>query len=89
MLKQGEHIPKKSKDLEIGDLVKICKGDRVPADLAAIYSDGDQGTLFLKTDQLDGETDWKLRKSIKKTQQIVETSGVEELYNSDLTCEVK
>jgi len=25
----------------------------------------------LKTDQLDGETDWKLRKAIKKTQLLI------------------
>lgn len=25
------------------------------------------GTLFIKTDQLDGETDWKLRKAVYDT----------------------
>ena len=58
----------KSKDLRVGDIVKIEGGDRVPADLIVLYSDNEQGTLFLKTDQLDGETDWKLRKAVKMTQ---------------------
>ena len=44
----------KSKDLRVGDIVKIESGDRVPADLVVLYSDNEQGTLFLKTDQLDG-----------------------------------
>jgi phospholipid-translocating ATPase len=61
----------KSKDLKIGDIVVLVKGDRVPADMLTLYSDNDQGTLFLKTDQLDGETDWKLRKSVKKTQAMI------------------
>ena len=26
------------------------------------------GNIFIKTDQLDGETDWKLRKAIPQTQ---------------------
>ena len=48
--------------------------------MVILYSDGDQGTLFLKTDQLDGETDWKLRKSVKITQsQIVRRRDVIEL----------
>ena len=39
--------------------------------MITLYSNGDQGTLFVKTDQLDGETDWKLRKAVKKTQSMV------------------
>jgi phospholipid-translocating ATPase len=39
--------------------------------MVTLYSDNEQGTLFLKTDQLDGETDWKLRKAIKKTQALI------------------
>jgi phospholipid-translocating ATPase len=44
----------KSKDLKIGDIVILRKNDRIPADMLILYSDNDQGTLFLKTDQLDG-----------------------------------
>ena len=44
----------KSKDLLVGDIVKLEGGDRVPADLVVLHSDNEQGTLFLKTDQLDG-----------------------------------
>jgi len=40
--------------LRVGDIVKLEGGDRVPADMITLYSDNDQGTLFLKTDQLDG-----------------------------------
>jgi phospholipid-translocating ATPase len=63
----------KSKDLKVGNIVRIEGGDRVPADMVVLYSNGDQGTLFLKTDQLDGETDWKFRKSIKNIQSGIKT----------------
>jgi phospholipid-translocating ATPase len=41
--------------------------------MITLYSDNDQGTLFLKTDQLDGETDWKLRKAVKMTQALIKS----------------
>ena len=41
--------------------------------MVTLYSDNDQGSLFLKTDQLDGETDWKLRKAVKMTQTLVKS----------------
>jgi phospholipid-translocating ATPase len=37
--------------------------------MALLYTSDSSGTVFVRTDQLDGETDWKVRESIKKTQQ--------------------
>lgn len=34
-----------------------------------LYTTEKSGTVFIRTDQLDGETDWKLRKAIHTTQQ--------------------
>ena len=58
----------KSKDLKVGDLLKIKQNDRIPADCIILQSSNNQ--IFIKTDQLDGETDWKLRKPVKLIQQI-------------------
>ena len=75
----------KSKDLKVGDIVVLKKNDRIPADMLTLYSDNELGTLFLKTDQLDGETDWKLRKAIKKTQNVLNSSELnyQTLLDSD------
>lgn len=35
-----------------------------------LYTSDSSGTVFVRTDQLDGETDWKVRESIKKTQKM-------------------
>ena len=119
----GAHAPsssvhefaRKSKDLKVGDVLKLSKGQRVPADvivLKCITGDTDQtqvqgdkiakteaplldhdvknagdgvsnakdakgkvdcggsdsGETFIRTDQLDGETDWKLRLASPLTQ---------------------
>ncbi|KAL4778647.1 hypothetical protein BJX76DRAFT_128323 [Aspergillus varians] len=104
---QGENIPvivKKSRDLRVGDVLKVRKNQRLPADVVILKSvsndasvarksqetaasvefdrttnepsssasDQDQAAAdqpnessasdtFIRTDQLDGETDWKLR----------------------------
>lgn len=52
-----------SKDLKVGDLIKLSKGARIPADAVLLQTNEATGEAFIKTDQLDGETDWKLRVS--------------------------
>ena len=39
-------------------------------DCVLLYTTEKNGTVFIRTDQLDGETDWKLRKSVTITQNI-------------------
>ena len=106
---QVSEISKKSKDLKVGDVLKLSKGQRVPADVIILKclthelhvrrtseeaapreeallldhvdeepaqssssgqkplagdeptKNGSTGETFIRTDQLDGETDWKLR----------------------------
>jgi len=58
---------KESSQIKVGDIIIIEKDQRVPADLLLLYADDDEGSVFIRTDQLDGETDWKLRKAVKFT----------------------
>jgi phospholipid-translocating ATPase len=48
-------------------IVQIKANDRIPADLLVLSSSDADGHTFIRTDQLDGETDWKLRKAVKLT----------------------
>ncbi|KAF2970359.1 hypothetical protein GQX73_g3250 [Xylaria multiplex] len=113
-------VSKKSRDLKVGDVLKLSKGQRVPADvvilqcsttetsqdrgheadLSSLLVDtdldrpsedgsadithgeagdrddsqksegGSSGETFIRTDQLDGETDWKLRVASNLTQSL-------------------
>ncbi|PKS07996.1 hypothetical protein jhhlp_006608 [Lomentospora prolificans] len=106
-------ISKKSRDLKVGDVLKLGKGDRVPADVVILKcytvesataaeeeepgepepllvdtgsndhntgegptstpedaNEGSAGETFIRTDQLDGETDWKLRLASPLTQNL-------------------
>ncbi|KAK5258386.1 putative aminophospholipid-translocase, partial [Exophiala xenobiotica] len=76
-------VQKRSRDIKVGDVLKLEKNQRFPADVVilqshltellselttndagngtAVASASDTGETFIRTDQLDGETDWKLR----------------------------
>lgn len=100
-------VVKPSKSLKVGDVVKLGKDQRVPADMVLLKSysadttlpesvqdtvdtsptligedtedtvkvesavaTGASGEAFIRTDQLDGETDWKLRLTSPLTQNL-------------------
>lgn len=59
-----------SSSISVGDLVLLEKNDRVPADLILLRTSDSSGTCFIRTDQLDGETDWKLRVAVPTCQKL-------------------
>lgn len=68
IINRSQLVP--SKDLKVGDLIKMHKGARIPADCILLQSSEPSGEAFIKTDQLDGETDWKLRIACPLTQNL-------------------
>lgn len=67
-----------SQHIRVGDILMLHTNDRVPADCILLRAMSNQpnhieqslddthhtDTLFIRTDQLDGETDWKLRRAV-------------------------
>ncbi|EGU11020.1 Protein transporter [Rhodotorula toruloides ATCC 204091] len=51
-------------------LVFLEKNDRVPADVPLLRTSDPSGTCFVRTDQLDIETDWQLRVAVERTQAL-------------------
>lgn len=56
-----------AKDIKVGMIIKVNHNQRVPADLLLLYTTEKSGSIFIRTDQLDGETDWKPRKALSST----------------------
>ena len=64
----GSEVEITSERIRVGDIIKVNQNQRIPADMVMIYTTEEfSGTVFIRTDQLDGETDWKLRRSINAT----------------------
>ena len=67
---QNGFIELTSAEIAVGDIIQLEKDERVPADMILLYTSDKSHSIFLRTDQLDGETDWKLRKPVGITQEI-------------------
>ena len=66
--------------MRVGDIIKVKQNERIPADMILLYTTEKGGSVFIRTDQLDGETDWKLRKPITFTQKA---NPCEQIINID------
>lgn len=73
-----EMVP--SSKLKVGDVIIVEKNERVPADLILLRTSDRSGSVFVRTDQLDGETDWKPRLAVPYTQKLSRDS---ELHSTD------
>jgi phospholipid-translocating ATPase len=71
---QLEMVP--SSKLKVGDIIIVEKDQRVPADLVLLRTSDKSGAVFVRTDQLDGETDWKLRLAVPATQKLQSDSDL-------------
>ncbi|CAG5956523.1 unnamed protein product [Menidia menidia] len=63
-------IQVKSSDIQVGDMIIVEKNQRIPADLIFLRTSEKNGSCFIRTDQLDGETDWKLKVAVGCTQRL-------------------
>lgn len=76
LLPSGAYVSTTSSALRVGDLIRLNVNDRVPADCVLLRTNEPSGSIFLRTDQLDGETDWKPRNSVKTTQNMGEDRDI-------------
>ncbi|XP_037661589.1 probable phospholipid-transporting ATPase IIB isoform X4 [Choloepus didactylus] len=60
----------KSSDIQVGDLIIVEKNQRIPSDMIFLRTSEKAGSCFIRTDQLDGETDWKLKVAVSYTQRL-------------------
>ncbi|XP_055940656.1 probable phospholipid-transporting ATPase IIA isoform X1 [Argiope bruennichi] len=69
-----------SANIKVSDLIIVDKDQRVPADMVFLSTTEKTGSCFIRSDQLDGETDWKLRLAVSTTQRL---SSTDELFQMD------
>lgn len=70
----------------VGDVLILHPKYRIPADCILLHTNESSGASFVRTDQLDGETDWKLRFPLKATCALT-PDRYGELQHLELVCE--
>jgi len=74
--------------LGVGDLVKIHVNQPAPADVILVYVTDKSDSVFIRTDQLDGETDWKARRPLNSTHKHVKhLTDLKTFINDNVLCE--
>ncbi|KAF4123912.1 Magnesium-transporting ATPase (P-type) [Geosmithia morbida] len=52
-------VPVRWGDIRVGDVLRLCRDEPVPADMVLLHSDGENGLAYIETMALDGETNLK------------------------------
>ena len=61
--KSGKFKQLRWQDVNVGDIIEVSKGEKIPADAVIISSSEPLGTCYLDTASLDGESNLKLRQA--------------------------
>lgn len=68
------------KKLEVGDFVLLRDNEQVPADVIVLSTSNADALCFVETKNLDGETNLKIRRSLKATSAITSEEDLEHAH---------
>nr|XP_055074814.1 phospholipid-transporting ATPase IF isoform X1 [Misgurnus anguillicaudatus] len=79
VVRSGSLVQTRSKNIRVGDIVRVAKDETFPADLVLLSSDRAEGTCHITTASLDGETNLKTHFAVPETAVSQTVSRLESL----------
>ncbi|XP_036372261.1 probable phospholipid-transporting ATPase IF isoform X4 [Megalops cyprinoides] len=79
VVRSGSLVQTRSKNIRVGDIVRVAKDETFPADLVLLSSDRAEGTCHITTASLDGETNLKTHYAVPETAVSQSVSRLEAL----------
>uniref|UniRef100_A0A673LR89 Probable phospholipid-transporting ATPase IF n=1 Tax=Sinocyclocheilus rhinocerous TaxID=307959 RepID=A0A673LR89_9TELE len=79
VVRSGSLVQTRSKNIRVGDIVRVAKDETFPADLVLLSSDRAEGTCHITTASLDGETNLKTHYAVPETAVAQSVSRLESL----------
>ncbi|XP_078379696.1 phospholipid-transporting ATPase IF-like isoform X2 [Oculina patagonica] len=67
VIRQGRVQDIPSKNVKVGDIVQVLDDEEIPCDLVVMSCDDAEGTCYITTANLDGETNLKVRSALSDT----------------------
>ncbi|KAI8850835.1 hypothetical protein BC829DRAFT_143232 [Chytridium lagenaria] len=83
----AEFVPKRWRDVVVGDIVRIENSEFFPADLILLSSSEPDALAYIETSNLDGETNLKIRQGLPETASMLTpgaVAGLEGIVKSEL-----
>lgn len=78
----------KWRDLKVGDVVKLCENEYLPADILVISGTGAEGLCYVETKNLDGETNLKHKVAPKQLyEHFLSLSNARDIKSAEIFCE--
>ncbi|XP_051508144.1 phospholipid-transporting ATPase VD-like isoform X1 [Myxocyprinus asiaticus] len=84
--KQQRYVERRWAEVCVGDLVRLCCNEIIPADMVLLHSSDPNGMCHIETANLDGETNLKQRQVVHDLPQQ-ESEFIPENFNSRIECE--
>ncbi|CAL1593341.1 unnamed protein product [Knipowitschia caucasica] len=79
VVRSGSLVQTRSKNIRVGDIVRVAKDETFPVDLVLLSSERPDGTCHVTTASLDGETNLKTHYSVAETSVCQSVSQLESL----------
>ncbi|KAJ3676612.1 hypothetical protein LUZ60_004024 [Juncus effusus] len=83
----GEFVPKRWKDLKVGEIIRVSSDETLPADIVLLATSGSTGVAYVQTINLDGETNLKTRYAKQETLSQNPQNGTNTINNIIIRCE--
>ena len=87
VFRRGSWMKVNWRDVAVGDILEVKKGESFPADAVMIYSSEPEGLCYIETSSLDGETNLKIRKSCSAAYRVFDASNPQQ-FSAKLCCEL-
>ncbi len=69
--KQKRYVERRWAEVLVGDLVRLCCNEIIPADMVLLHTSDPNGVCHIETANLDGETNLKQRQVVRDLPQLV------------------
>ncbi|XP_048361184.1 phospholipid-transporting ATPase IF isoform X6 [Sphaerodactylus townsendi] len=79
VVRSGGLVKTRSKNIRVGDIVRVAKDETFPADLVLLSSDRANGSCHVTTASLDGETNLKTHIAVSQTAVLQSVANLDKL----------